>query len=293
MAEERRLGALCSLFTADVVVLGIVTAVDTTTVPYASWVREVPAVMRTRGEPIIDLFNVHLDVTEVLKGRWDQAVPFDFAISLHDHDLGHTYAVGDTVIVSCEYRSYMLGGSYTVRSDCGRFVRRGGSWVHQRGGREFALDEIRQMLWEETDVRYFTQAADVIAIVEMAGPLEQDTVLTGPKGSICQVWRVPTQVERVLKGQVDGESLVFRTGRGDYWPSWRGKHPSYDKVEGDTVQWTGRWILFLKYGPVGLYPMGGANGMLRIDGKKLIYANRVEHAYSMEALEALIAAEVE
>lgn len=278
----QRLPGYCSLFSDDIVVRGVIEAVDTMTVPYASWAQKVPAVMRTRGEPLIEIVKVTMSLDEVMRGE-AAGQSFEFTLALRDHDLEHNYALGDTVIVSCVYWEWRLGGSYSIRSDCGRFIRRGDVWVNQERYGEFTLDEIRQMLREETDVRYFAKEADVIAVVRM-GSLRPDSTFYGPKGSSCQVGIMSAPIEQVLKGTVEGDKMTFRVGgSGNYWPTWR---RSTTKLHG------GRWIVFLKRGPVGLYPMGGANGMLKIQGEKLLRNNRVEYPYTLKAVESLVAEEV-
>ena len=291
-----QLSGFSTLFSDDIVVMGVIESVEQWHIPVKDWYGEVPSWI-AQAKPLppgagIDATAVHVAVDEILRGKY-RGSRFRFTLERHDNDLGHNYAVGDTVIVSCRYWPKRLGGSYSIRSDSGRFIRRGSVWVNQAGAGEFALRDIRRMLREETDVRYFAEKADVVAVVRIDGALEPDADADF-KEHTKQISRLEASVVRVLKGNLSRASLPIVVGgirTNTYW--WRRRSfPPPNQIDRHGARWTGRWIVFLKRGPVGWYPMGGANGVLRIDGERLLLNNRVEHPYTRKAVELLVAKEV-
>jgi hypothetical protein len=282
----------CPVCSSDLVVRGIVNRVEEQHILVEEWYGEIPQWME-RMRPLppgagIDAFRVHVTVEEVLFGKSGGAV-FEFGVDREDRGL---CSAGDTIIVALRYLRERLGGSYWLRDDA-LLIRRGDVWVCQVGTGEFTLEEIQEMLWEETDVRHFTKEADVVAVVEMIGPARRDIEAERLENTE-QIRRVPTKVVRVMKGIVLGDTLSFVVGglrTATDW--WQQRHvPRYDYAERQVAGWNGRWLLFLKRGPVGLYPMGGANGMLKIQGDKLLLNNRVEHPYTFKAIETLVSEEV-
>ena len=284
----------CPVCSSDLVVMGIVEKVEEQHVLVQDWYGEVPRRMEAMRplppDAEIDAFNVHMTVQEVLLGTLEPKV-FDFGMDYPADDVRRMIEEGDTVIAGLQYMTRRLGGSYWLVNRA-VLVRRGNVWVSRRGGGDYSLEQIRQMLWEETDVRHLAKAADVIAVVEMAGTWKRDVEAERSQDS-KPIWRVSAGVERLLKGVVSSDTLSFVVVGPRNATSWwdRRSLPRFDRADRDVAGWNGRWILFLKRGPVGLYPMGGANGMLKIKGETLLRNNRVEHPNTFEAVESLVAEE--
>jgi hypothetical protein len=92
-----------------------------------------------------------------------------------------------------------------------------------------------------------------------------------------------------VKGSGREASVSFEliTRGGGYDPSWRAPIP-------ERIEVRERWIVFLGRDEKNgfLYPVSGKNGMLRIDGDRLILDNAATYRLSRRQLREAAAAEV-
>lgn len=176
-----------------------------------------------------------------------------------------------------------------------------GRWKPHLG--EFVVASSRSILaWSDSGWRrlYDGQVlpqTELNRIIDSAQPnavLKQATVVVSGRitsreeaqvefasGRSSKVWRVTLEVEGVLKGEATSPHVSFVVIRDEYTPPWRGQAPS-KLLPGET------WIAFLAEYEGFLAPVLGKNGLLMVDGERLVYDRTVSYPLSRSALERMV-----
>lgn len=266
------------LLYSDIVIIGVIENIDFKLAPIEEVIGEVPTPFKYDK---IRLGAIRIRVNEVLKGRYE--TPYLVVLVEWDRsDLRRNYDVGDTTIISAYWRAGLLGGSYAVASDNGRFIKRNNMWFHQAmRSRPKALtrEQIRAIL-EPTRINNIILNAELIVVGKISG-LEASTI-RGPAKEKGILNKVIMQIDEVHKGNFSGKEVeISMIIGGPYWPAWRQKVPRIRVGE--------EYYVFLRKGPIGFYPFAGINGFFKLVDDKLIYDNRVEFELSKRQLDDKVA----
>ena len=251
------------LQTSDLIVRGVVAGVSDREVSSSDFWMEAPG-----SGPAKEVAFVTLRVDEVLRGP---AISGDFTFMVY-RDPSETrvvYNVGSEML-ACLYWHDRLNTYYQMHY-YSRYARSGQGWRSgptPSGDRTFADGDVRNIV-EETAIQ--TVASNAELVVE--GVIESMSTerVYGPDSTSADLVTLTLQVDDVKKGSVAENPLpIIILTRGIYWPEWRREVPrSYSVGQ--------RWLCFLRKNELGWYPYAGSNGLFRIEGAKLIYADRVEY----------------
>ncbi len=199
--------------------------------------------------------------------------------------------VNDREYVFCAMsRSVGSRRVFVVSPRLGLYARDGGSWDRvvldtALDTRETLTDEQLRARLERARLANIARSSDVIARGTVVGKRESNYVLeTGETGSLIHFTLKTTEV---LKGEVSGEFIEFvvaKVGGADFVPNWYRRTPR-GITEGQ------QWLVFLRSGDRGLYPFGGPNSLLRVEGELLIYDNAVEYPDNVKEALGVVRAE--
>jgi hypothetical protein len=103
-----------------------------------------------------------------------------------------------------------------------------------------------------------------------------DTTVVSP-GQKYRMRKVVLDVDDVLKGDPSIHTVWFLAAKGYVYPTWGAVSPREFKV-GE------RWIALLGYEQGTFFPLSGVNGLLWLDGDKVIFDRAVEYRYSRDRL---------
>jgi hypothetical protein len=242
-------------------------------------------------EATFPITNLKLRVIEVLSGSWDEDVLWAVAPGGFPGDPPHAglgfsydYSIGDTTVICFMYNRSLKGGSYTVRTDKGRFVFRNGLGICQHAGsRNLTLGQIRETV-EAGQLKSVIEEADVIGIgtvTQIREPVDRTD-----SGMDKQIEHVEVKVSSLIKGEIKDDVVTFKMIRkGFYDPPWRENVPNIKRKQ--------KLFFFLKKGNVGFYPFAGSNGLFRVDGEALLYNDRMKYGMKVVELERKVRAELE
>jgi len=264
-----------SLLYAPLIVRGVVESYTRGSVPFHEWGgEELSAEIRDRPFPIR---IARVRILEVMKGGY-RGQSIEIGVIRTAGDMVELIE-GENYILCLWYRDELRGGSYYLSSARSVFLYSGGGWIHCSDGTIFEPDAIRSLL-KTTTIPYLAAHADLVAVGDIRA-IEM-TTLTGPNGERAKVRECTMTVSSVLKGEVVGRTVTFKMIiKGQYSPPWRTRVPWAMNV-GET------WYVFLKKGEVGYYPVGGANGLLKVEGRHLIYDNAVPFPYLKVQADSLV-----
>lgn len=258
------------LLYTDLVVKGVVEFLDGERVPVQAYMPSDP-----RPDVTIPISVVRLRVLDVLKGSYHKP-SLTFVVPGGEpgspvglSDMSYDLDVGNQVVLSLVFWKYMKGGMYMLRSDLGRWDKSDGDWVnHAHREVTEGPDAIRAALAPAEPERMFAQADVVVAgKVTNSHMEEQDGV---------GVDVVTVQVIDAWKGK-PGATLTFRAiPRGGMNLAWWRPVPA---IETGT-----EWVFFLKKYDDWYFPFAGTNGLLRIDGDRLIRASATDYGISKPEL---------
>ena len=162
----------------------------------------------------------------------------------------------------------MKGGEYVIISDVARYDRNSyGEWVNRRDSSFTVHEEWLRQVARKGDIDDLSVDADVICIGDVRNITERRM-----EGALMEY--VMLSVNRVLKGDVLGDTLTFRlVWRGGRKLKWKAPAPKINVGE--------EWLVFLMSDESGHYfPFAGETGMMRIVGDSVIRANRVKSTLS-------------
>ena len=148
-----------------------------------------------------------------------------------------------------------------------------------------SLESITYLI-DRTRIPSITNEAELVVFGEVIS--KNRTWIHGDDGKEGRFDQYTLRVESILKGEESaGPAVTFgMVTAGFYSPSWRTYIPS-DLQVGE------KWYVFLKRGPKGYYPFAGANGLIQMDGKALVYDRSLTLPYAGTTLEEAIRAEVQ
>ncbi len=268
---------------SHLIVFGVVESISPDSTTLSDWGQKIEP--KTRDVRIrIEILNVK--IIELLKGDYkDSNVSI---IMKHSPVRLGTFCVGDTLVLCANYLETLKGGSYYFdredavhRQDDGQWVRR---WARGKRKDIMTFEEIKRMV-DEAKIENISREADVIARGTIASI--KHSYLKGPEGTKARMIEVTMNIYKVFKGEVNGDTLKFKMLRiGSYQPRWLTLIPREIKVGEE-------WYVFLKKEEeIGYFPIMGKNGLLRINGEKIIYDNNIVYKYSRVELEKIIIEEV-
>lgn len=255
---------------ADLVVRGVISDFHTEVAKHQEFVPDT----RHPDAPL-PVTVLNLQVIDILRGVWDEStlqviVPGGYPDGVRNDTgvivelFGHTYnyAIGDEVILTLWYLETMRGGSYVVVSDEGRYIRSENGFVNQADKQlVLSMPDIEEIV-SETNIMNIYNNADVVAMGTVVD-ISRETV---PR--VVEEHKIVLRVDDVWKGADNMETIVFdMIVHGGYSSSKKKPVPKIKKEE--------QWLVFLKRDDEGLYPLAGANGLLRIEGSTVIRNNRV------------------
>jgi hypothetical protein len=234
------------------------------------------AEMFPSGSPneTIGIFIAELSDVVVLRGCGS---PTEVEINI---DLSPRKLIGERMIL-CGYWLPTLN-MFTVPSDRLTFRRDGDRWVGMRnpvaiapGTQVSMTTQELNALMHETETSTLASKADLIVIGRVASVL--DSTIAAPEQQQYRVRKVVLEVERVLKGAPRMRSAWFLVSRAGDCPPWHTVTPGMFGVD-ET------WMAFLRRDGDIYYPLGGVNGLLLIEGQKVIFDRSVQCPYSRTAL---------
>jgi hypothetical protein len=265
---------------SHLVVRGVVTSVTEPSLPIKEYR---PASQMQTGNVSVRLIRVR--VLEVLKGEYSSEM-----LDVWDDDDHCGYVVGlDTVVACVDFAPYILTGAYRVPTGRSVFVERDGYSV--RPGGRFAdvppPSENGAAVSPESLAEELLTLAQLRARVAQSSPravaLQADVVAIGTVSSVEDstsgppfIVKVTMDVQSALKGEVPGH-LTFLVERG-LSSFYRGVYTFEIPEAGET------WCVFVRQRDGVLYSFAGGNGLLRIDGTKLIVDGVVAHGFSLPEL---------
>jgi hypothetical protein len=271
---------------SDLVVRGVITDIETGLVTMDNWLSATH-----RPDRRLPITKVELDIKEVIKGYWqEQRLTFvspggyppdsgdrdDIRVDIHiDTDrfkYSYNYTVGEEIIVALRYSPRMVGGSYMVGSDEGRYIKRNGEWVNQ--GTNEASISIKEMRELARSVEPVSLVSDADVVV--SGIVREVSIDT--LGRFTEIQRILLSVDRIWKGTGMSDkvefAMVIKRGKGLPW--YRGPVPAIGIGE--------EWVCFLKNGPCGLFPFAGMNSLLQLVGDEVVRNKSVRCSYSRSDL---------
>ncbi len=201
---------------------------------------------------------------------------------------------------------FEIGGEYIfcakLRTVNDREALVTGTWIgiYQRGGERWnrvVLDDVveRRETLTDDQVRARLKAAQLNDIAQTSdviarGTIERmwETSYAVDSGKLGRLTHVRLRAIEVLRGSASSDVVEFVIAQvrgAGYVPDWYRITPAGMK-EGQM------WLVFLRRGDHGLYPFGGPNSLLQLDGDKLIYDNAVEYPNNIKEALAAIREEV-
>ncbi len=118
------------------------------------------------------------------------------------------------------------------------------------------------------------EAAGLIVV----GTMQSSSTLEEP-GTVSVSWEM--KVTDVLNGSYSGDVIEFHMVTKGAFPDWAVPVPR-SASPGET------WIVFLRERQSGFIPFAGLNGMLKVEGEKLIYDNAVDHRLTRSQVTSIV-----
>lgn len=272
-AEPRRIGlGYCDpLVYADLVVRGTVEGVSFERVRLADYFGP----HEHSNQPLM-IAEMIVRVSEVLKGSY----PRD-TVSIAGSAAGCLH-VGTEYVLCLTFNKRLKGGMFVFGDGSASFALSEGVWTRVGDQTRLTYDEIKSIT-ESANIESVARSAHLIAVGTVIGTRDYDH--RGPDGH-GDIRECTVEVDSLLKGTLEGPSLTFQmVTAGTYAPGWRTKVPPEINV-GET------WYLFLKKeeieGGIGFYPFAGSNGMLKIEGERLIYDLRIDFPYTRNEVDEIV-----
>jgi len=244
---------------SDLVVRAIVRGLSRDEVPIQEFMPEDPRPDKTLG-----IILVELEVIDVLKG-YHNGAGLTVVVPDQIQSIRTNYNIGDEIVLSMIYWKFMRGGSFMVTNDGGRFLKVGERWEGQlvaRGApsKVIPLDELREVA-SRCEPKTIFRKADVAAVGRIIS-------LTSHEEGGAVVEDVRMRVLRSVKGVGSGEEILFRATRKPGNLKWQTIVPRFAVGE--------EWLICLARDEQGLYVLDGTNGVFRVEGERLMQADRVE-----------------
>ncbi|HET6349002.1 MAG TPA: hypothetical protein VFH88_07965 [Candidatus Krumholzibacteria bacterium] len=248
----------------DLVVKGQVTDVTVEVKPRRQAMPMVPGGNDDSG---VDVATTTLAVDEVMRGNTQQD-SIRFVSFVGASLFKKNYSVGQELIVGLNWGKDVLGGSYWLFSEHGRFIHEENGWVNQGDGRVLTdLTELQKRLSDVSPESVLNQCE--LAVVGAVDSMKAKTIY-GPDKSDAVQWSIFLRDSRSIRGAtVPSEIAIRQITSGNYWPDWRDPAPLRSMIEPGT-----RYCFFLKKIEDGYAPVRGINGMFEVRDDSLYFAGR-------------------
>jgi hypothetical protein len=236
----------------------------------------------------VDVRSIRVLVLEVLKGKFAS----DVLEVWDDEDYcGDCVGDGDAVVVCADFAPYILTGAYRVSGARNFYLEHDGHWIRAdtrlgvilpppgaensapldvttSAPAELTLAQIRERV-AEASPRTLARQADIVAVGTILAVEDSTTIPP-------LIVKVAMDVESVMKGR-SVERLTFYVSRGRSF---------FDKnVFTQDIPAVGqRWCVFLRRQGHLLLPFAGSNGLLRIEGSRMIVDGVASHELSVDEL---------
>ncbi len=228
--------------------------------------------------------NIRVAISLVLRGELREDEVTFGAIG----GLAPLFKVNHEYIVCAKWRSFSNGGVYVTSPYVGLYSKDDGSWAKVllepalEKSESLTDDEVRLRI-QSASVASTVRSADVIARGRIKSVWQtQYTVGDGRRGELVHY---ALEVSELLKGHAPSKRIEFVVARAsEYTPNWYRTVPLEILVGQE-------WFVFLRRGERGLYPFGGPNSLLRIEGESVIYDNVVEYSGNADEIDRLIRTE--
>jgi hypothetical protein len=248
----------------DVVVRGTVESVIVAARPQD---QAMPMLPGGRSDRLVEVATVRLRIESALRG--DVAgETIDFVAFVGASIFRNNYEPGQETVVGLVWGADVLGGSYWLRSDYGRFVRHAEGWVAQSGSEVLSDLDGMTLALQEVAPRRLLKKAELVIMGDVRDT-RMETV-RGADGSTAVMLSIDLQRVEVVKGEPVGSDVtVVQLTSGDYWPSWRDSAPFRDVIARGK-----RYCFFLSQEADGFVVVGGVNGAFEVRGDTLYFAGR-------------------
>lgn len=252
-----------ALLYSDLVVRGTVVSV-TRRVEQVGIV--MPMLPTAQPELFTEFAEVRLSVEEIMRGSVDTDT-IGFVAYVTASIFRDNYEPEQRMVVGLTWGENVLGGSYWMSSDSGRFLLGDAGWYQQEGKLVVHdLEEFRMLLAPVSPLSVLA-LSDLVVIGDMTGSAIDYPV--SPEGEEYALMRYRfVNVEALKGGPVDQRIEVKSITSGNYWPDWRIDETSPHLLRGT------RYCLFLKRVGGDLFVMRGANGAFEVRGNRLFYPGR-------------------
>ncbi len=224
---------------------------------------------------LILIESMTLQVIRVLKGSYGSSTVPLFSMGSSGLREGDEYILGLRA-------SRVRKGEFVFRNIADAYVKATDGWFRPEDGKWFTYDQIKSIT-ESTRIENVTRNADLIAVGTVAAVREYE--YTGSDGH-GEIRECTVEVDSLFKGTLEGQKLIFKmVTAGSYFPVWRTQVPL--EINAGEL-----WYLFLKRGDIeggpGYYAFAGVNGLLKIEGQRLIYDLRVDLPQTKDEVDALV-----
>ncbi|HEX5131081.1 MAG TPA: hypothetical protein VFX92_01195 [Candidatus Krumholzibacteria bacterium] len=254
---------LSDLRYCDVVVQGVV---ESSVVELEPRMAAMPMLQGGNHEQFVKVARVTLRVQKVLRGTVTGA-QIEFVSFVGTSIFTDNYRPGQETVLGLVWGEDVLGGSYWLFSEYGRFVRGPAGWVSQRGTSLEDLNDLENAL-DAIAPRQLLRRAEIVVVGEI-GDTRLSTV-GGPEGKGGVVMSIDLRDVRVLSGtNAPSELTVVQVLSGEYWPTWRDSAPL--RIAPDLGKC---YCLFLRRGVDGFSLVGGINGAFEVRESHLYFAGR-------------------
>lgn len=230
---------------------------------------------RTGDHPMM-MVQIVARIDEVLKGSYHGDTVKFAGLPLIPLRVGQEY------VLCLRYKEHLKGGMFDAGDGTASFVLSEGMAKRVGDNTTLTYDEIRSIT-QSASIESVARSADLIVVGRVVGLHDHKHVEADGRGKI---WECTVEVDSLLKGTLEGRQVAFQFIRtGLYAPPWRTHIPPGIDI-GQT------WYLFLKKteieGRMSFYPFAGSNGMLKIQGDRLIYDFGIDFPYNRSEVDQIV-----
>ncbi len=226
---------------------------------------------------------VRVTVAELLGGNWPGTEIEMAAIG----GVSSYFEVGKEYIFCCMSKNTNGADVLLTDTGVGLYARQDEAWSR------IVFDDVLDTneLLSDAELRTRVASASLVSMTRSSDIIARGVILDSrrskhksPNGAVCSLMHYRVKVSEFIKGKTADNELEFvipRVGGSDYVPAWYRVTPS--RIENGQ-----EWVIFLRRGEFGLYPFGGRNSLLRVEGERLIYDNAIEYPRGLaEAMDVI------
>lgn len=266
---------------AHLVVRGRVLHVKTERILMADWE------MADKGmeSSTMTVTRIRVAVESVLRGQTHESEILFGAIG----GLAPLFETNHDYIICARWRPLKDGGIYVTSPYVGLYRREGDTWARTILESTTEMDETLSDAQVNARLQSATlsstaKSAEVIARGRIAKVWR--TQYAASNGRVGELVHYALEVDEVLLGEAPGGRIEFVVARvAGYTPDWYRIVPLGIHVGEE-------WYVFLRWGEKGLYPFGGPNSLLRVDGESLVYDNAVKYPRTVGEVDQAVHREV-